>query len=114
MALSCSQARNKSVGSLGEGLTWEAREETSLSGHRKYIPLPPLPSRCHSDSAVPCPGPMKRGRCGQQAQTPRAPCVAPWATSGRWGEAGTVTLLAAGPREVGGTEAAGALAGAPV
>lgn len=39
----------------------EAREEPCLSGHRKYIPLPPLPSRCQSDSAVPCPGPMRKG-----------------------------------------------------
>lgn len=38
----------------------------------------------------------------------------PRAPRGRWREARTITLLAPGAREAGGTEAPGALAGAPV
>lgn len=40
--------------------------------------------------------------------------VPPQSSEKGWREAGAVTLLAAGAREAGGTEAVGALAGAPM
>lgn len=89
---------------------WEGQVGSApLAAHSQYIPLPPLPSRCQSGSTMPCPEPVGRGRlrlvgCVQLLE-PRG---------GRQREVGALTVLAAWAREAGGTEAEGALAGAPM
>lgn len=89
----------------------ESNWETSpLSFPGKYVPLPPLPSRCQSDSAVPCLEPMEKGR----VQSVGTDAVQSQSSEKGCREAGAVTLLAAWAREAGGTEAVGALAGAPM
>lgn len=42
---------------------WEGQAcSAPLAGHGRYVPLPPLPSRCQSDSAMPCAEPVGRRR----------------------------------------------------
>lgn len=76
------------------GVPGRGAETGSQCGHRKYVPLPPLPSRCQSDSTVP----VRKGSCRHWARVanPR------WPPEAGGGKPGRLPCWQRGPEKPGG------------